>query len=184
MYYQQSQCTWCIPHSSSEHKQQGHYTQQAARQQQAAPPEGNPSSSTTMPKQRNLRKRPAEEEADEADDGTPEVQKDLLHDLKLLQKQRKRVAGVDANKLVPAAASDDDEAAADNELMDAQYVKAVETNKSQIMDESTHMEQFVERELAKRLGKSLEDGQANLTKHEKQELELYQMPEGFEVGAG
>lgn len=136
-----------------------------------------------MPKQRNLRKRPAEDEADEADDGTPEIQNDLLQDLKLLQKQRKRVPGVDANKLVPAAAASDDEEAADNELMDAQYVKAVETNKSQIMDESTHMEQFVERELAKRLGKSMEDGQQNLTKHEKQELELYQMPEGFEVRA-
>jgi hypothetical protein len=137
-----------------------------------------------MSKQRNLRKkRPAEDEADDADEGAQEVQKELLQDLKLLQKQRKRVAGIDANKLVPAAASDDDEAA-DNELMDAQYVKAVADTKSQIMDEKTHMEQFVERELARRLGKTVDEGGQNLTKQERQERELYQMPEGFEVSWG
>lgn len=135
-----------------------------------------------MSKQRNLRKkRPAEDEQEGGDDGTPEVQKELLQDLKLLQKQRKRVAGVDANKLVPATEYSEDEAA-DNELMDAQYVKAVEDNKSQILDEKVHMEQFVERELARRLGKSVDEGQEKLSKLEKQERELYQMPEGFEVG--
>jgi len=135
-----------------------------------------------MSKQRNLRKkRPAEEEADEAADGTPEVQQDLLQDLKLLQKQRKRVAGVDANKLVPAAAAADDDEAEDNELMDAQYVKAVENNKSQILDETVHMEQFVERELARRLGKTVDEGEQQLTKLEQRERELYRMPEGFEV---
>lgn len=134
-----------------------------------------------MSKQRNLRKkRPAGEEADDAADDTPEVQQSLLQDLKLLQKQRKRVAGVDANKLVPAAAADDDEAE-DNELMDAQYVKAVENNKSQILDETVHMEQFVERELARRLGKTVDEGEQQLTKQEQRERELYQMPEGFEV---
>jgi hypothetical protein len=136
-----------------------------------------------MSKQRNLRKkRPAEDEAaDDGDDGAPEVQKELLQDLKLLQKQRRRVAGVDASKLVPAADYDEDEAA-DNELMDAQYVKAVENNKSQILDEKVHMEQFVERELARRLGKTVDEGGEHLSKQEKQERELYQMPEGFEVG--
>jgi hypothetical protein len=137
-----------------------------------------------MSKQRNLRKkRPAEDEADDADEGAQEVQKELLQDLKLLQKQRKRAAGIDANKLVPAAASDDDEAA-DNELMDAQYVKAVADTKSQIMNEKTHMEQFVERELARRLGKTVDEGEQKLTKQERQERELYQMPEGFEVSCG
>lgn len=137
-----------------------------------------------MSKQRYLRKkRPAEDEADDADEGAQEVQKELLQDLKLLQKQRKRAAGIDANKLVPAAASDDDEAA-DNELMDAQYVKAVADTKSQIMNEKTHMEQFVERELARRLGKTVDEGEQKLTKQERQERELYQMPEGFEVSCG
>lgn len=139
-----------------------------------------------MSKQRSLRKkRPAEDEAAEGDgdEGAPEVQKELLQDLKLLQKQRKRVPGVDASKLIPAADYDEDEAA-DNELMDAQYVKAVENNKSQILDEKVHMEQFVERELARRLGKSVDEGGQNLSKQEKQERELYQMPEGFEVGVG
>ena len=138
---------------------------------------------SSMSKQRNLRKkRPAEDDADEAGDDTPEVQKELLQDLKLLQKTRKRVAGVDTTKLVPAATSDDD-AEADNELMDAQYVKAVETNRSQILDEKVHMEQFVERELARRLGKTVDDGEQQLSKLEKQERELYKMPEGFEVGS-
>lgn len=140
-----------------------------------------------MSKQRNLRKkRPAEDEGEGGDDdATPEVQKELLADLKLLQKQRKRAVGIDANKLVPAAAGggDDEDAAADNELMDAQYVKAVETNKSQILDENVHMEQFVERELARRLGKSVgEEGSQQLSKMEQQERELYELPEGFEVG--
>lgn len=135
-----------------------------------------------MSKQRNLRKkRPAEDEPEDGDDGTPEVKKELLQDLKLLQKMRKRTAGVHANKPVPAAEYDEDEAA-DNELMDAQYVKAVEDNKSQILDEKVHMEQFVERELARRLGKAVDEGEQHLSKQERQERELYQMPEGFEVG--
>jgi hypothetical protein len=135
-----------------------------------------------MSKQRNLRKkRPAEDEPEDGDDGTPEVKKELLQDLKLLQKLRKRTAGVDANKLIPAAEYDEDEAA-DNELMDAQYVKAVEDNRSQILDEKVHMEQFVERELARRLGKAVDEGEQHLSKQERQERELYQMPEGFEVG--
>eukprot|EP00878_Enallax_costatus_P036735 GHUV01041281.1.p1 GENE.GHUV01041281.1~~GHUV01041281.1.p1 ORF type:complete len:156 (+),score=42.55 GHUV01041281.1:342-809(+) len=134
-----------------------------------------------MSKQRNLRKKRILEENDNADE--PELQKELLEDLKLLQKQRKRVAGVDASKLVPAATSDadEDDLAAENEVMQAQYVKAEGTAKSQILDEEAHMQQFVERELAKRLGKAVDGSEHKLSKQEREELELYKLPEGFQV---
>jgi hypothetical protein len=118
---------------------------QPQQQQQQQPQLQVPTKPPKSGKQRNIRKKRSLEEdpedpsaaADEA--AAAEVKADLLHGLKLLQKQRKRVAGIDASKLVPAAA-DDDDAAADNELMDAQYVKAEGTAKSQIMDEETHMQ--------------------------------------------
>lgn len=66
--------------------------------------------------------------------------------------------------------------------MNAQYVKAEGTAKSQILDEEVHMQQFVERELAKRLGKSVDGSEQKLTKQEQEELELYKLPEGFQVG--
>lgn len=138
-----------------------------------------------MSKQRNLRKkRTLDEENDDVDE--PELQKEALEDLKLLQKQRKRVAGVDASKLIPAAASDADEedTAAENEVMQAQYVRAEGTAKSQILDEEAHMQQFVEQELAKRLGKSVDGSELKLSKQELEELELYKLPDGFQVSSG
>jgi ribosomal protein S6E (S10) len=134
-----------------------------------------------MSKQRNLRRKRTSEEQEDEDDA-PEIQKEVLAGLKLLQKQRKRVAGVDASKLVPAAAQDEEEdAEAENEVMNAQYVKAEGTAKSQIFDEEAHMQQFVERELAKRLGKSVDGSELNLSKQEREELELYKLPDGFQV---
>jgi hypothetical protein len=133
-----------------------------------------------MSKQRNLRKKRTLEDEDEQED-VPEVQKELLEDLKLLQKQRKRVAGVDASKLLPAAAEEEEDQGQDNELMDAQYVKAVGSKKSQILDEEAHMQQFVERELARRLGRSVDEGEQKLSKQEREELELYQIPAGLKV---
>lgn len=130
-----------------------------------------------------MRKKRTLEEDEGADGDAEELQKEILADLKLLQKQRKRVAGVDASKLVQAAAQDEEEdVAAENEVMNAQYVKAEGTAKSQILDEDAHMQQFVERELAKRLGKSVDGSEQKLTKQEQEELELYKLPDGFQVG--
>lgn len=122
---------------STEQPQPQQPQQQEQQQVAAKPPKSG--------KQRNLRKKRALEDdpedaataADEA--AAAEVKADLLHGLKLLQKQRKRTAGIDASKLVPAAA-DDGDGFGDNELMDAQYVKAEGTAKSQILDEETHMQ--------------------------------------------
>eukprot|EP00879_Flechtneria_rotunda_P026785 GHRR01028609.1.p1 GENE.GHRR01028609.1~~GHRR01028609.1.p1 ORF type:complete len:179 (+),score=60.92 GHRR01028609.1:316-852(+) len=136
-----------------------------------------------MAKQRNLRKKRSFEEPED-DEITPEVQKELLEDLKLLQKQRKRVAGVDVSKLIAAttaAADEEGTGTADNELMDAQYVKAEGTAKSQILDEETHMQMFVERELARRLGRSVDENEQKLSKQQQEELELYRLPEGLQV---
>eukprot|EP00879_Flechtneria_rotunda_P029117 GHRR01031385.1.p1 GENE.GHRR01031385.1~~GHRR01031385.1.p1 ORF type:complete len:166 (+),score=64.79 GHRR01031385.1:316-813(+) len=135
-----------------------------------------------MAKQRNLRKKRSFEEPED-DEITPEVQKELLEDLKLLQKQRKRVAGVDVSKLIAAttaAADEEGTGTADNELMDAQYVKAEGTAKSQILDEETHMQMFVERELARRLGRSVDENEQKLSKQQQEELELYRLPEGLQ----
>lgn len=152
----------------SEAAQQQQQEQQQQEQQQPQKPS----------KKRNLRQKRALEEDHEADE-VPEVQTELLQDLKLLQKQRKRVPGVDANKLVPAATAEDD--AADNELMDAQYVKAEVNVKSQILDEDAHMQRYVEQQLAARLGKSVDDLEQKLSKQEQEELELYRLPEGLQV---
>lgn len=163
---------------STEQPQPQQPQQQEQQQVAAKPPKSG--------KQRNLRKKRALEDdpedaataADEA--AAAEVKADLLHGLKLLQKQRKRTAGIDASKLVPAAA-DDGDGFGDNELMDAQYVKAEGTAKSQILDEETHMQRYIESQLAARLGKQVDEGQQRLSRQQQEELELYRLPEGLQA---
>ncbi|KAF8063727.1 telomere length and silencing protein 1 [Scenedesmus sp. PABB004] len=135
-----------------------------------------------MSKQRHLRKRRAldEDEDGPGDEGAPEVRRDALEDLKLLQRTRRRGAGIDASRLVPSAA-DDDRDGDDNELLESQYVKAEGAAKSQLMDEEAHMARYVETELAKRLGKSVEERGGSLTKAQQAELELYSLPEGLQA---
>jgi hypothetical protein len=128
-------------------------------------------------KQRNLRKKRALEE--DGDGEQPEVHKDSLEDLKLLQKQRKRLSGVDAAAL--ARASEDAGAGGQehrSELMEA-YVKA--DSRNSLLDEEAHMKKYVERELAKRLGRSIDEGEQALSQAELEEQELYRMPEGLEA---
>jgi hypothetical protein len=137
-------------------------------------------------KQRNLRKKRDREEASDSEEPGVEVKKDYLEDLKAVQKLRKRTAGINAGALASGQSSGDADAQAaaeaaasmaDNELMDA-YVRA-QGAKSALQDEEAHMQQFVERELAKRLGKDLNDGAQQLSKHELEEQELYAVPEAF-----
>ena len=109
-------------------------------------------------KQRNLRKRRATEEDPEDGDAAnePEVHSTTLEDLKLLQKQRKRITGVDAAALATRGGEGANGNPEDNELMEA-YVKA--QGGQNILDEQTHMQKYVEQELARRLGKSVEEEQ-------------------------
>jgi hypothetical protein len=138
-------------------------------------------------KQRNLRKKRDREEASDSEEPGVEVKKDYLEDLKAVQKLRKRTAGINAGALASGTSGDADAQAAaaaaasmaDNELMDA-YVRA-QGAKSALQDEEAHMQQFVERELAKRLGKDLNDGAQQLSKHELEEQELYAVPEALKA---
>lgn len=133
-------------------------------------------------KQRNLRKkRDREDEEEDAAGASEELKRDTLEDIRLVQKLRKRNAGIDAGALAvrPSgeAAEDPPDADEDNELLDS-YVKE-QANQGSAMDEEKHMENFIERELAKRLGKSVDDGAQKLSKQELEEQALYQMPEGL-----
>ena len=137
-----------------------------------------------MSKQRNLRKKRDREEDEDATEAADELKRDNLEDIKLVQKLRKRSAGIDAGALALKAASHaeaaaEDDVDEDNELMDS-YVKA-QGNQSAFLDEEKHMEQFIEQELARRLGKSVDDGSQKLSKQELEEQELYKVPEAFKA---
>jgi hypothetical protein len=137
-----------------------------------------------MSKQRNLRKKRDREEEDDPAEAAEELKRDHLEDIKLVQKLRKRSAGIDAGALAlksakqaeTAAADEDDD---DNDLMES-YVKA-QGNQSAFLDEEKHMEQFIEQELARRLGKTVDDGSQKLSKQELEEQELYKVPEAFKA---
>jgi hypothetical protein len=132
------------------------------------------------PKQRNIRKKRTleEEEAADGEAAEGEVEKAALEDLKLLHKQRKRTAGIHSSALAASRADEDDLAEQDNELMES-YVKA--QGGAAIMTEEQHMERYVEQEVARRLGKSVDDLQGAPSAQEREELALYEVPEELKV---
>jgi len=131
------------------------------------------------PKQRNIRKKRTLEEEEAADgDAVPEVEKETLEDLKLLQKQRKRTVGIHSSALAASRAGEADLGEQDNDLMEA-YVK--EQTGQAILTEEQHMERFVELEVAKRLGKQVDDLTGAPSARERAELELYDVPEALKV---
>lgn len=132
-----------------------------------------------MSKQRNIRKRRALDDED-AEGVEEEVHRETLEDLKLLQKQRKRLAGVAAADL---ARSEGDGSglgaeALHTDLMEA-YVKA-EAGRG-LQDEEEHMRKYIEKEVATRLGRRLDEGEVQLSKAELMERELYTVPEELQV---
>lgn len=133
-------------------------------------------------KQRNLRKKRALDEDGDGPDAEPEVQKETLEDLKLLQRMRKRTGGMDAAALAvkgttEAGFSGTDE---ENKLMEA-YVKA--QGGQNVLDDEAHMQKYVEREMARRRGVELDEGEKKMSKAELEEMELYKVPEGLQVRA-
>ncbi|KAI8466350.1 MAG: hypothetical protein J3K34DRAFT_433935 [Monoraphidium minutum] len=136
------------------------------------------------PKQRNIRKKRAlEEDEGEAAAGADgegpaeEIEKAALEDLKLLQKMRKRTAGIHSSALAASRAGDadlDDE----NELMES-YVKA--QGGQAVFTEEEHMERYVEEEVAKRLGKQVDELQHAHSMREREELALYEVPDDLKA---
>lgn len=135
-------------------------------------------------KQRNVRKRRVEEDENGDDSAAEQLHKDNLQDIKLIQKQRKRLAGIDATTFTatPAGTAVDDPATAvdddGNELMET-YVKEQAANN--VLDEEAHMQQFIQKELAKRLGKRIDSDEQQLSKQELEDQELYRVPDGLKV---
>ncbi|GBF87931.1 hypothetical protein Rsub_00643 [Raphidocelis subcapitata] len=130
-----------------------------------------------MSKQRNIRKKRTLEEEEEgagAAGAAEEVEKAALEDLKLLQRQRKRAAGIHSSALAASRAGEDDQDEADNELMEA-YVKA-QGGASAVLTEEQHMERFVEQEVAKRLGKQVDELARAPSAAEREEQALYEVP--------
>lgn len=150
----------------------------------AAPRLNTASLLAMAPKQRNIRKkRTLEEEEPEAAQGADgeatqqEIEKAALEDLKLLHKMRKRTAGIHSSALAASRAGDadlDDE----NELMEA-YVKA--QGGQAVMTEEQHMERYVEQEVAKRLGRQVDELQRAPSAREREELALYEVPDELKV---
>jgi hypothetical protein len=140
------------------------------------------------PKQRNIRKRRALEEEDEeaaAGDGeqaaAEEVEKAALEDLKLLQKMRKRSAGISSAALAASRAGEADLELQENELMEA-YVKGEGEAQTQVLTEEQHMERYVEQEVAKRLGKADGDDLERATSaREREEMSLFEVPNELKV---
>ena len=134
-------------------------------------------------KQRNIRKKRAledEEEGPEAGEAEPEVQKAVLEDIKLLQKQRKRTTGISSSALA-ASRADDADLDEGNELMES-YVKA--QGGAAVMTEEQHMERFVELEVARRLGKQVDDLTREPSAREREEQALYEVPAELKVRPG
>jgi len=131
-------------------------------------------------RQRNLRKKRVIDGDEDGGGGEEEARGEALEDLKLLQRQRKRTAGMDAAALAAQGGTggDDGNADDDNELMDT-YVKAQAGGN--MLDEEAQMQQYIERELARRTGKRVDDGEQQLTKQQLEELELYKVPEALQV---
>lgn len=46
------------------------------------------------------------------------------------------------------------------------------------------MQRYIESQLAARLGKQVDEGQQRLSRQQLEELELYRLPEGLQVGGG
>lgn len=131
-----------------------------------------------MSKQRNIRKKRLLEEEEQDGAAGEEVEKSALEDLRLLQKLRKRTAGIHSSALAASRAGDADLDEQDNELMEA-YVKA--QGGQAVLTEEQHMERYVEQEVAKRLGKQVDDLQRAPSKQERDELALYEVPDELKV---
>lgn len=134
-------------------------------------------------KRRNIRTKRASS-ADEAAE-EEEILKDNLEDVKLLQKQRRRMPGMGASALatgntkatrqvVEDTADEDDDG---NELLDS-YVKAKAVVTA---EENPHMQRYVEEELARRLGRKRPGEELDmadpLVRQRLEEEELYRVPE-------
>ncbi len=106
------------------------------------------------------------------------MEKTALEDLKLLQKLRKRTVGIHSSVLAASRADEGDLDDEQNELMEA-YVKA--QGGAAMMTEEQHMERFVELEVAKRLGRTVDELERGPSAREQEELALYDVPAALKV---
>lgn len=143
-----------------------------------------------MPPKRNFRKRPLEEEEGEEDEQSKaasseeeEIRRLALEEVKFLQKLRERKLGISAlstaqNSTGKAKTGEKAEAEGEKEELVLQDTFAQETA---VLIEDPNMVKYVEQELAKKRGKSLEDAEEVENELKRVEDELYKIPDHLKV---
>ncbi|KAF8112954.1 hypothetical protein N665_0058s0053 [Sinapis alba] len=142
-----------------------------------------------MPPKRNFRKRPLEEEEEEDDQSKAasseeeEKRRLALEEVKFLQKLRERKLGISAlstaqNSMGKAKPAEKAEAEGEKEELVLQDTFAQETA---VLIEDPNMVKYVEQELAKKRGKSLEDAEEVENELKRVEDELYKIPDHLKV---
>ncbi|KAL0800604.1 hypothetical protein Bca101_055779 [Brassica carinata] len=142
-----------------------------------------------MPPKRNFRKRPLEEEEEEDDQSKAasseeeEKRRLALEEVKFLQKLRERKLGIPAlstaqNSMGKGKPAEKAEAEGEKEELVLQDTFAQETA---VLIEDPNMVKYVEQELAKKRGKSLEDAEEVENELKRVEDELYKIPDHLKV---
>ncbi|WZZ56310.1 hypothetical protein YC2023_056417 [Brassica napus] len=142
-----------------------------------------------MPPKRNFRKRPLEEEEEEDDQSKAasseeeEKRRLALEEVKFLQKLRERKLGIPAlstaqNSTGKGKPAEKAEAEGEKEELVLQDTFAQETA---VLIEDPNMVKYVEQELAKKRGKSLEDAEEVENELKRVEDELYKIPDHLKV---
>ncbi|CAN7038564.1 unnamed protein product [Brassica oleracea var. botrytis] len=142
-----------------------------------------------MPPKRNFRKRPLEEEEEEDDQSKAASSKEeekrrlALEEVKFLQKLRERKLGIPAlstaqNSTGKGKPAEKAEAEGEKEELVLQDTFAQETA---VLIEDPNMVKYVEHELAKKRGKSLEDAEEVENELKRVEDELYKIPDHLKV---
>ncbi|CAH8388377.1 unnamed protein product [Eruca vesicaria subsp. sativa] len=142
-----------------------------------------------MPPKRNFRKRPLEEEEEEDDQSKLAISEEeekrrlALEEVKFLQKLRERKLGISAlstaqNSMGKAKTAEKAEAEGEKEELVLQDTFAQETA---VLIEDPNMVKYVEQELAKKRGKSLEDAEEVENELKRVEDKLYKIPDHLKV---